>query len=387
MPRNKNQHFIPKMYLRLFGNADGASIGVFNLASGHFVRVASIRDQASKPWFYDRDGEVERGLAHLEGGAARLLADILKYDRLPPPRSSAYYVLLRFVALQRERTQAAAADLDERNDRYMKAMLRYELKDREMIDNLDLVRFKRTEVVAEAVLAAHLGTPILHDLKAKLIKNVSGRAFYISDAPIVLHNRLYRGTGAPAEGYGNVGLQILMPIGPWRAILFYDDTAYEVGRPASKIVRLVNPDTASLINDLQWEAAYKTLYISPATDESELHHRSDHWRERRKSERLLLTDKVIENESGEIRVRIGVGRQPSGVALDLPFVRTRLTKPAEWRGDDHPPLRLPEWYDYVLGLAEMVENEALSFVEFSRRTLVPPGARTFRTRQARAIRT
>lgn len=382
MPQNKNQHFIPKMYLRLFGNADGASIGVYNLSTDRFVRVASMRDQASKAWFYDRDGEVERGLSRLEGGAAELLNTILRHDRLPPPNSSAYFVLLRFVALQRERTQAAVAELDERTDRYTKAMLRYQITDPEMLGYLDKVRIKRSEGVAESVLAAHLGTPLLHDLRAKLIENVSGRAFYISDAPVIFHNRLYGGTGAPADGYGSVGLQILVPIGPWRAILFYDAEAYEVGRSTSRIVRLVNPATASLINDLQWEAAHKNLYISPHTDPEELHGRAAQWRTRRLSDRLLITDRVIEKEDGELRIRLGVGRKPSEIDLQLHFVKPKLPAPAQWTDEDHPPVRLPEWFNYVLGLARMVEDDQLDFVEFSRRTLFPPRARK-RTKRVR----
>jgi hypothetical protein len=33
------------------------------------------------------------------------------------------------------------------------------------------------------------------------------------------------------------GMPIRVPLGPWRAILFYDDVAYNVGSPASRVIR------------------------------------------------------------------------------------------------------------------------------------------------------
>lgn len=386
MSKNKNQHFVPKMYLKLFGNPDGASIGVFNIAAERFIPVASIRDQASKAWFYDRDGQVERTFGAIESRAARLLDQILQHDRLPPRFGGAHHGLLTFVSLQHERTQAALLEVNERTDQYVKALLRHQFAGQEIAENLHRVKISRTDAMAESLLAAHLGMPLLYDLKYKLIENVSGRAFFISDAPVIFHNQLYSGTGTPADGYANVGLQILMPLGPWRAILFYDDVAYNVGSPASSVIRLVNPAAAMRINDLQWEAADKNLYISPATQVEELHERCRYWKAKRKTGRILLTDIVVRDDDREKRVRLGVGRQPSDVMLDLPFVRNALPKPGPWKGDDHPPLRDPDWSHIVTTLAEMVQDEQLDYREFIKLTLTPPRARGYRKRRTRADR-
>lgn len=385
MPANKNQHFVPKMYLKLFGNVPVASIGVFNIAAERFIPMASIRDQASKAWFYDRDGQVEHTFGAIESRAARLLDQILQHDRLPQRFGAAHHGLLTFVSLQHERTQAAVAEFNERTDKYVKAMLRHQYAGHEMVENLHLVEISRSDAVAESLLAAHLSMPLLYDLKYKLVENVSGRAFFISDAPVIFHNHLYGGTGASADGYANVGLQILVPIGPWRAILFYDDVAYAVGSPASSIARLVNPADAMRINDLQWEAADKNLYVSPETDVDELHERCRHWKTKRESGRIMLTDTVVRDDHLEKRVRLGVGRQPSNVDLDLPFIRTALPKPGLWTEEKHTPLRDPEWAHFVTSLAEMVQDEQLDYREFVRRTIVAPRARGHRKRTAKAV--
>lgn len=107
MPANKNQHFVPKMYLKLFCNGDGAAIRLFNIAAERFIPTASIRDQASKAWSYDRDGQVEHTFGAIESRAARLLDQILQHDRLPSRFGGAHHGLLTFVSLQHERTQPA----------------------------------------------------------------------------------------------------------------------------------------------------------------------------------------------------------------------------------------------------------------------------------------
>jgi hypothetical protein len=47
------------------------------------------------------------------------------------------------------------------------------------------------------------------------------------------------------------------------------------------------------INELQWEAADKNLYISPATQVEELLERCRYWKAKRKTGRILLTDIMV----------------------------------------------------------------------------------------------
>lgn len=380
MTEKKNQHFVPKMYLKLFANADRRSIGVFNLKRGCFIPVGSISDQASKNWFYDRDGQIENVLGIFETRAAALIAQILAADRLPPRYGPDLYHLLTFIALQRERTEAAVSELNERTDRYMKAVLRHDPRSQHLVDALDSVIISRNDAVAESLFLAHVGTPLLLDLACKLIVNTSGCAFFISDAPIILHNPLFEGSGAPATGYANVGLQVIVPLGPWRALLFYDDVAYRVGNGASNTVRLVNPAHAALINDLQWESAEHNLYVSPATPPDLLHSAHERWCLRRPSRRIVLHDMVLRDDSQQKRVRIGVGRAPSTVRLNLPFVKTRLDPPGVWDQASEPPVRDPEWAHYVTTLADMLGDEQITYKEFVRRTFMAPRSRGYRRR-------
>ncbi|MEG8048997.1 DUF4238 domain-containing protein [Sphingomonas aurantiaca] len=224
----RNQHFVPEMYLRLFNEGHEDAIDIVPMRSGRLVRGASLHNQASKHLFYGEDGSVERELGQIEGAAAGIIATILRRDRPPNRLSPDHQGLVMFISIQLMRTLAAVEEANERADKVAKSMIREAIPGHEMLDRLDLVKVTLSDPVADAMRAGFQGTPFLYDLKMKLIVNSSDVPFLASDAPVIMHNCLYEGTGAPASGYANKGLQIVLPPGPWRALILYDSAVYEV---------------------------------------------------------------------------------------------------------------------------------------------------------------
>ncbi|MDA3844285.1 MAG: DUF4238 domain-containing protein, partial [Candidatus Kapabacteria bacterium] len=56
----KNQHYIPKFYLRNFSyQRNNKQIGVYTLKNNLFIQTGKLKKQASKNFFYGSDGEVE----------------------------------------------------------------------------------------------------------------------------------------------------------------------------------------------------------------------------------------------------------------------------------------------------------------------------------------
>ncbi|HEX4738817.1 MAG TPA: DUF4238 domain-containing protein [Allosphingosinicella sp.] len=371
MPANKNQHFVPQSYLRLFNDGDERQIDVLPLSLGRIIRGVSLRDQASRPWFYDQDGTIERELAKLEGSAAGIIRAMLARDRPPKRLSSEHQGLIMFLALQLARTQAAADAENERADKLAKLLIRRMNPDNPLRDNLDLVRVTLTHPVHEAMRMAFLGTPLLYDLKLKLIVNASSTPFVASDAPAILHNHLCDGTGTPARGYASIGLQIILPLGPWRALLCYDGDAYAVGSPTSNVVRLLNSRHADLVNDLQWEAARHVLFVPPCADEEHLISFWDRWRHQSR-EQIVAADEVIFQDEKTMRTRLGIGAAPSAVDLSLPFVRPLRPKFPAWTGEQPPEVRHPEWVAYVGDLIQRVDDETLHPARFVELTLKVP---------------
>ena len=67
MPTNKNQHFVPHHYLRLFSTDKGKNIAIARIEPFKFA-VGSISGQCQEDWFYRDDGELDEWLKVTEGG-------------------------------------------------------------------------------------------------------------------------------------------------------------------------------------------------------------------------------------------------------------------------------------------------------------------------------
>lgn len=105
MASNKNQHFVPRCYLKPFTlNGEGAAMNLFNIDRQRFVYKAPVKNQCSRDYFYGKDLILEKQLQTYEAEYAGLLSRI---------RSPGYVleadhkvILSRFWLLQYLRTEA-----------------------------------------------------------------------------------------------------------------------------------------------------------------------------------------------------------------------------------------------------------------------------------------
>ena len=104
MAEAKQQHYVPQFYLRNFAiGAKGKALGMFNIKSDRFIPCASLRDQASKDYFYGKDGRIEQVFPKLEGLVATTISEILRTSMLPPYQSERHYELLIFTLFLHQR--------------------------------------------------------------------------------------------------------------------------------------------------------------------------------------------------------------------------------------------------------------------------------------------
>src|SRR5262245_27265952 len=107
MASNKNQHFVPKCYLRPFSpDTSGASINLFNLAQCRSVQNASTKGQCSSNFFYGDHPKLDEALQTTEGSYASFLHRLIEPNyRL----TTDHLEMLRlFCLLQYSRTDARA---------------------------------------------------------------------------------------------------------------------------------------------------------------------------------------------------------------------------------------------------------------------------------------
>lgn len=77
MATNKNQHFVPRCYLRPFTtDSANVSINLFNIDRLKFIERASVKHQCSGDYFYGEDLALERAIQFTESTYAAALRDI-----------------------------------------------------------------------------------------------------------------------------------------------------------------------------------------------------------------------------------------------------------------------------------------------------------------------
>ncbi len=341
---------------------------MFNLRRRLVVRSASVRDQACKPYYYGRDLRAERNLSTIEAEAAKLLNRILANNRLPSRYSAEHHTLVYFVVVQLARTTSAEAEMNEQATKVARSMLSRSITDPDLAKHLPNLTVSRH--IMDSVRDAMLVAPILYDLKYKLIVNASTCAFTTSDAPVVFHNQFLRNG---LVGFGSAGLQIILPLGPSRAILLYDEHAYNVGVPTSNIVRLVNSTHASLINELQWESAHENLYFSQHTEEADLLKIADRLIPLRRKEAVEFSKSAPRQvDARHTETIFQMTRARSNVDLNLPFIRLRRTPPKDTEQNFALTVRNPSWATYVTAAASAVQSGAVSGLEFRKMTSKVP---------------
>lgn len=372
MPENKRQHFVPKFYLRNFAGPGDGQIGVYNIRSERLIRGASLKSQAYRNYFYGADGAAERHFSVIECAASRTIAEILRSGRPPRRFSQDHYRLIYFVMLQAARTARSEADTNARLDVIAKSFIRQQEPGAAVLEALTHVKIGQKDAVLAAVRMALLGAPAIYDLRLKLIHNVSSEALVTSDHPVVLHNQLLEAVrDLNVVGFGAAGLQILLPLSPDYALLFYDDHIYDVGQPATHIVRLTAAAHAGRLNAFQSFGAHENIYVSPRSSEVELHAALIAVKPLRGRSREWIEEVELERSATRKRVRMVHRATTSPLTLEVPFVRLRGPSP-DVSGWEDIPMRQPQWMLALQRWTRALEQGELDFDTFRALTARAP---------------
>lgn len=224
MASNKNQHFVPRCYLRPFTlDGENVAINLFNIDRSLFIEKAPVKNQCSRDYFYGEDLFLERAIQASEGAYALGLSDILQpgYSLDDAHRQ----LLLHFWLLQHLRTEAASRRALE-----MSAGME------EVVGApVESLRLSIREAVQMAMHTFVQAIDIVDDLKVCLIRNRTTIPFITSDDPAVITNRWYmedHRTAGRSHGLKSAGALLLLPLSPRVLCLAYDGDVYSVPHTA-----------------------------------------------------------------------------------------------------------------------------------------------------------
>lgn len=269
MPENKKQHYVPKMYLRNFSWGDRVQINIALVRSGKRILAGNLAGQCYEDYFYGENLVVEKAFGALEGRAQEVLNTMIQTARAPPRWSTNHHAFLVFTLLQRARTVAAAAALNEQLDKVAKAAL--EASGSMEPEMADTFKIKYKNAVGNSLRAAAECVPLAQDLACKVLVNKTAVNFITSDNPAIFYNQFgERRTIGSNVGIVSKGLEIFLPLSPRHVGVLYDAQVYKVGRRRDLYGEVTDPRDVRKLNDLQWLNAMDAVYFSAVGDCAEI---------------------------------------------------------------------------------------------------------------------
>jgi hypothetical protein len=274
MAKKKNQHFVPQFLLRNFSpnsqeKAKAKEINLFNISSKSFKRSVSLKDQASKDYFYGRDLEIDNALTDIEHICSIFINSILEELSLPALGSIPRKWLLIFIFTLYTRTLSIAKETDEISRKLKESILSIDsesLSELEKSTNLSL-----TQLVQMTLGLSIEILPLVTDLYWKLIINETGQPFIISDNPVVLYNQFLepRRKHGRNTGMASKGLELFLPISPQLTLVLFDKDVYKIGTRNKDCIRTKASSDIKVLNLLQCINADHNIYFNDEFSEEQ----------------------------------------------------------------------------------------------------------------------
>ena len=307
MSSNKNQHFVPRHYLRRFcfdrdENNEGTRTRILMIKDGTYIPKAGIKGQCAKPYFYHTDPGFENILTELEGKAEEYFKKITD-ERWLPSDGPTKNDLLTVLNIMRSRTEMFADQTVKLPETAALEGFRtyLEANDKhEFLESLPDLRIRFRNWPVQGVLMGLTNVTLLSDLQIKLLSAPSGIHFLTSDHPVVMLNQAFVNVirNRSVSGLAMRGLQLFLPLSPDLLMLAFDPICYRVGQPNRKLIQINRREDVELINALQVLNGNQCLYFRDEEDEPEFRNLLFKFRNRRPNPENLIEKREIK-ESGK----------------------------------------------------------------------------------------
>lgn len=256
MPANKSQHFVPRCYLRAFcADGDGVAINVFNMSRERLIEAAPAKGQCAKPYFYGRDGALERALQVPEGEYGEILGRI---SDDPHTATQADIRRLHVFMLLQSYRSAAWIDGEIRLAEAQRAMVGNEATP-ELLESLVITHEMALQL---AIIAFEDSIGSTAHLQTRIILNRTAAPFFTSDDPVVYTNRFHLQKDVlGGAGLGSPGAVLLMPLTPQLLLVSFDPAIYRLEKRLGELGIIDRVGDVAAFNDLQAVRGHANLYF------------------------------------------------------------------------------------------------------------------------------
>jgi hypothetical protein len=317
---NKNQHFVPRCYLRPF-TLDGGNkaINLHNLDRAKSFPGAAVKGQCSGDYFYGDDLFIEKALQSFEGLYASRLKAILTagYQLVDVDRE----LLKEFWFLQYLRTKAASE----------RAVAMHDQMDAELGGLPPSYKLEIRDAVSNAMKVFAKARNAVFDLKVTLVRNRSVAPFITSDNPAVMTSRWHFSDPAAyaAPGLRNAGIIGMLPLSSEVLAVLYDGDVYAISHQAGWI-DLTAADDAEAFNEHQVLNCEANLYFRNWSDEPAVAALASRVSPSRPPARHRIEHAVLEREDAEGKVFRVVSAEEARGRPGMVHTELVLAEPSKW---------------------------------------------------------
>lgn len=286
----KNQHYIPKFYLRNFSfEKNEKQIGIYNINNKYYFQTAKLKTQGSKNFFYGTDGVIEDKLAFIEGDLATCIKNLISSRQLPKKKSKTHIDLLTFVGLTHLRNPVAIENIKNMAKNFNTQIQSMGLK---VDSNALMPEISHDEAIKLALSNVPRMIENAIDLEYKFLINDTFKPFIGSDFPVIKYNSFLENKKWEygRTGYSSKGLQIIIPLNYELSIIFYDSAIYKVGSKKNNYLKLNDEADIKQLNILQFINCHNTIFFNELASETyikKLHLESSKWKRANQTESSL----------------------------------------------------------------------------------------------------
>lgn len=298
MGANKDQHYVPQMYLRNFSE-NGKSIGGYIIKERRFIPDVPIRKTCQRDYLYGKSQEVESWFCSLEQQWSQIIRKIILDEDLLLSKDE-WSLLTQFIALSDLRTGYVADKMDD----LLSKQFQIHLLTRRQAGEIDFTddQIKAMHVGAEvpnlvALQNVNYYLELLGDLVPVLIVNKTSRPFITSDYPVIKYNylfttrRYYR-----SYGYGQIGIQIFLPLSPRFCLLSYDPHAYQINNFQTSVK--ISSATAIEINKMIAQNAKSIIFAGNSARDWVI----ERYAKGKKDSSQNYNNHILENSDGDLMI-------------------------------------------------------------------------------------
>ena len=257
----KNQHYVPKCYLRNFANGEN-SIATFMHSKQKFVQFASLDSVVAEEYFYGKDLLIEKMFSKFEGMWAEAFKTLISNkDVSDKELFETIYHIIAFIAFQHSRTRRVYDTQFEFKQYLTQYTIQHSASQAAADQIIDQYFPADLNLMEAPVSAGFSNIDTFRDLSLLFIENDSSIPFITSDNPVVLYNPFlishnYQGN----YGLNAVGLCLFLPLSPKIGICLFDPKTYYSTN--NDIVCTISSDISHELNKLSCRNAYKYTFFS-----------------------------------------------------------------------------------------------------------------------------